>query len=156
MYWPRKVGVMPRVPFQRWNRFVKTRKQPTLNMTAKPDSKSRPPQPPRRPIAAGANADRPASRAEDWIIAIDRSDATLDISQRHRDGREATVYQIDNTPEALKKALTDGLAKHQATVKDARDHMTAGRQAGVDWQTEIPDTDPGPSGAGRRGGPPPR
>ena len=52
----------------------------------------------------------------------------------------------DVGPEALRKALDAGLARYQATTKEARTHIAQGRRQGVDWKTEIPDTDPGGRG----------
>ncbi len=68
-------------------------------MTTKTNTKTRPPQ---RQTAAPAMEPSTIASGADWIIAIDRSDATLDISQRRRDGRAASDFQIANTPEALR------------------------------------------------------
>lgn len=77
------------------------------------------------------------------------ADARLVVVQPDAFGLKGKVLAqtSDASPKALEKALDDGLAKHQATAKDAREHMAAGRRAGIDWKTEIPDTDPGPAGA---------
>jgi transposase len=68
-------------------------------MTTKNNPKTRPPQ---RQTAAPVKEAATAACAADWIIAIDRSDATLDICQRRRDGGEASDFQIANTPESLR------------------------------------------------------
>lgn len=74
----------------------------TLNMTATANIKRRPPQRPPQSVAASSNSPALASCAGDWIIGIDRSDATLDICQLRRDGGEPSDYQVANTPEALR------------------------------------------------------
>ena len=56
----------------------------------------------------------------------------------------------------IAQTLTDGFAAHRAPAKDPRAHIAEGRRLGIDWKTEIPDTDPGPGGPGGPGGPPPR
>lgn len=72
-------------------------------MTALPKTKKAAMQP---STASAAIIPPPAqdrqARGSDWIIAIDRSDATLDICQCRRDGSQRRDYQVANTPEALR------------------------------------------------------
>lgn len=53
------------------------------------------------------------------------------------------AQSVETSAEALTKALDEGLARHQATTKDAGAHLTQGHREGVEWKTEIPVTDPG-------------
>lgn len=71
-------------------------------MTAPPKPKTAAPQPPAAAATTRSPVPAAPARSGDWIIAIDRSDAALDICQRRRDGSQASDYQIANTPEALR------------------------------------------------------
>ncbi len=70
-------------------------------------------------------------------------------------GQKGTVLvELDPTSDA--KALAEGLergrAKHAPAEKDPRAHIREGHRLGVHWDTEIPDTDPGPGPGGPRRG----
>lgn len=58
---------------------------------------------PSAPPAPAAPAPSPPQHPRDWIIAIDRSDARLDIVQRRRDGTEPSTSALENTPAALRQ-----------------------------------------------------
>ena len=45
--------------------------------------------------------------------------------------------------EALLKVLREGLTRHVKPEKDQRRHVREGTRRGVDWESEIPVTDPG-------------
>ena len=70
-------------------------------------------------------------------------------------GKVLASAPLDADAARIAKTLADGLAAHRAEPKDPRRHIEEGRRRGIDWQTEIPDTDPGPGGPGGPGGPPP-
>jgi hypothetical protein len=55
---------------------------------------------------------------------------------------EVLAQAAGPSAEALGAALEKALAKHDPGSKDAREHVHAGARAGVDWETEIPVTDP--------------
>lgn len=59
-------------------------------------------------------------------------------------GQEAQVLQeltVDATAEELKSALAKTAAEFERPLKDHRRHVRAGRDEGVNWETEIPVTD---------------
>jgi hypothetical protein len=68
-------------------------------------------------------------------------------------GRKGTVLAqaTDASSAALRAALARALARHDPGHKDYRDHVHDGHVAGVEWETEIPVTDPD-----SLRGPPPR
>ncbi len=45
----------------------------------------------------------------------------------------------------LERALGAALAAHSAAEKDAREHVRAGKHAGIAWTSKLPVTDPGPA-----------
>ncbi len=51
----------------------------------------------------------------------------------------------------IEDCLARGVAGFSYKEKDPRTHIREGHRLGIDWKTEIPDTDPGPPGGG---GPP--
>lgn len=73
-------------------------------------------------------------------------------------GKVLAQTPADADAAKIAKALAEGFAAHKAAAKDPRTHIEQGRRLGVDWETEIPDTDPGPQGGGPGGpgGPPGR
>ncbi len=81
------------------------------------------------------------------------------VVQPDRYGLTASVLaQIgaDVSPKELLAVLERGIAKHRAIDKSRRDHVRQGKRDGVNWETEIPVTDPGKGpGKGPGGGPPP-
>ncbi len=68
-------------------------------------------------------------------------------------GKVLAQAPADADAAKIAKVLAEGFAAHRAAPKDPRTHIAEGRRLGVDWETEIPDTDPGPAG-GPAGGPP--
>jgi hypothetical protein len=63
-------------------------------------------------------------------------------------GKVLAQCGVDADAEALAKTLAAGLQRHVAQPKDPRTHIDEGRRLGIRWQTVIPETDPGPRGAG--------
>ena len=57
-------------------------------------------------------------------------------------GKVAARVPASADDDALAKALADACAAHRAPTKDVREHIRAGRQKGVHWETEVPVTDP--------------
>jgi hypothetical protein len=57
-------------------------------------------------------------------------------------GLKGKVLAEGNDESVLKK----GLSAFKAEAKDPRQHIEEGHRRGVNWKTEIPDTDPGPPG----------
>jgi hypothetical protein len=54
------------------------------------------------------------------------------------------------TPKDLEVNLLKGALLHKPVEKDPGAHIREGRRLGIDWKTEIPDTDPGPGAKGPR------
>ncbi|MCE9583397.1 MAG: hypothetical protein K8T20_13000 [Planctomycetes bacterium] len=50
----------------------------------------------------------------------------------------------------LETALEKAWKLHKPVEKDPQEHIREGHRIGIDWKTEIPDTDPGPGGKGPR------
>ena len=104
-----------------------------------------------RPLAwadarAGHLLYAPASTVEELkAVAGVSAKARLVVVQPDAFGLKGTVLaQTDDaSAESLAKALDDGLAKHKATTKDAREQIAEGHREGVDWKPAIPVTDPG-------------
>ena len=69
-------------------------------------------------------------------------------------GKVLAAAPLDADAERIAKTLAEGIAAHRAVQKDPRTFIQEGRRLGIDWKSEIPDTDPGPGGA-PPGGPPP-
>ena len=49
----------------------------------------------------------------------------------------------------LQRGLAEALALHAPAVKDARAHVAEGKRAGLEWEGEVPTTDPGRRPRGR-------
>ncbi len=67
-------------------------------------------------------------------------------------GLEGTVLSQGRSlrdDEALLKVLREGLSRHETPDKDERAHIREGHRRGIDWETEIPATDPGIPRPGR-------
>ncbi|MEK7468013.1 MAG: hypothetical protein AAB074_11410 [Planctomycetota bacterium] len=62
------------------------------------------------------------------------------------------LLEIDpkSAPKDLEVSLQKGASLHKPVEKDPAAHIREGRRLGIDWKTEIPDTDPGPGGKGPR------
>ncbi len=45
--------------------------------------------------------------------------------------------------EELGEALREGLSRHKPTEKNQRSHVREGERRGIDWESEVPVTDPG-------------
>ncbi len=81
-------------------------------------------------------------------IAEVAADAALVIVQPDAFGLEGKVLaQTAKTDaDSLEKALAAAMKAHAPGTKDAREHIREGRKKGVDWEGEVPVTDPhGPS-----------
>lgn len=63
-----------------------------------------------------------------------------------RFGVDGVAFAQTTGAEGLEEALVLALAKHKVVEKDTRSQVEAGHREGIDWKTEIPDTDPGPPG----------
>ena len=50
------------------------------------------------------------------------------------------------SPKDLEVNLLKGALLHKPVAKDPGAHIREGHRLGIDWKTEIPDTDPGPPG----------
>lgn len=66
------------------------------------------------------------------------------------EGKVLAEIDAKATGKELEKALLKANEKHVAPDKDPNEHIREGRRLGVEWETEIPDTDPGPGGGGPR------
>ncbi len=79
------------------------------------------------------------------IDGAEKKDGVL-VVQPDTYGMKAKVLASDagTDPEALAKALKAGAAKFVPETKDSKKHIDAGVKKGVNWKTEIPETDPGP------------
>ncbi len=56
----------------------------------------------------------------------------------------------DADAKSIETALAKALAAFTAESKDPRQHVLKGCREGIQWETEIPVTDPGPKGKGKR------
>ncbi len=71
-------------------------------------------------------------------------------------GKELAAFPANATAKELEDGLVKVRVSFTTRAKDPRRHIQEGRRLGIDWKTEIPDTDPGPGGNGgppRPGGP---
>lgn len=64
------------------------------------------------------------------------------------EGKVLAEIDAKATGKDLEKALLKANEKHVTPEKDPDAHIREGRRLGVEWETEIPDTDPGPGGRG--------
>jgi hypothetical protein len=72
-------------------------------------------------------------------------------------GKVLAFISASAPPAELEAALGKARTLFTAKPKDPQTHIREGRRQGVHWETEIPDTDPGPPGGPPPGGgPPPR
>ena len=79
-------------------------------------------------------------------------------------GKAQQIIAADASADEIAAALRDFADEFAAPAKDHHQHVRSGKEAGIDWQTEIPVTDPmanrarerGGPGKGKKGGPPPR
>ncbi|KAF0246936.1 MAG: hypothetical protein FD180_295 [Planctomycetota bacterium] len=65
-------------------------------------------------------------------------------------GKVLLEMDAKSTPKELEAGLLKGSLIHKPVEKDPGAHIREGRRLGIDWKTEIPDTDPGPGGKGPR------
>lgn len=59
-------------------------------------------------------------------------------------GLDGTVLSQARDAAGFRDALESALKKFEPIEKDPGRHIQEGRRAGVEWKTEIPDSDPGP------------
>ena len=77
--------------------------------------------------------------------------AAVVVVQPDTYGLKATLLTQATDVAKVSAALDAALKKHRSEEKDPRQHINQGRRKGVNWETEIPVTDPGiPPGGGRR------
>jgi hypothetical protein len=83
-----------------------------------------------------------------------RAEPGLLVVQPDRFGLKGTVLRqagADVAPEALAKCLREGAALHRPTEESFREHVLAGHELGVFWETLLPVTDPMEQQARERG-----
>lgn len=66
------------------------------------------------------------------------------------EGKVLAEIDATATGKDLEAALLKANEKHVVPDKDPNEHIREGHRLGVEWETEIPDTDPGPGGKGPR------
>lgn len=96
-------------------------------------------------------------------IAGVKKDAAFLVVQPGTYGQDGTVLAQASgtaTDKELAAVLARGIAAHKAPAKaNIRRHVSQGKRDGINWETEIPVTDPGKpppgGGPGGREGPPP-
>jgi hypothetical protein len=76
-------------------------------------------------------ADAPSSAG----VAVVRPDAY------GRTGQVVAFVGASGSERGLENALRTALAAHSATEKDAREHVRAGKHAGIGWTSKLPVTD---------------
>jgi len=94
---------------------------------------------------------------KDALANVEGAQATARILVVRPDvyGTQAKVLEQlpgDADAKSIERALTKALAAFTAESKDPRQHVLKGRREGIQWETEIPVTDPGPKGKGNRSG----
>jgi hypothetical protein len=95
-----------------------------------------------------------ATDKSDDVSTIDGAKPGVLVVQPDRFGQKATVLKrvgLDPAHAELIQLLRDGLAKHKTSEKSFRDHVRAGHQQGVFWETALPVTDPMERNARERG-----
>ncbi|MGI9515693.1 MAG: thioredoxin family protein [Pirellulaceae bacterium] len=68
-------------------------------------------------------------------------------------GTAQQVIAADASAEEIASVLGDFADEFEPPAKDHHQHVRSGKEAGIDWQTEIPVTDPMANRARQRGGP---
>lgn len=77
----------------------------------------------------------------------------LTVLEPNAYGTGATVLAHEKAsakPEALARALDEGRAKHDPDDKVRAQHVRTGRRSGIEWESEIPETDPEEEGSRRK------
>ena len=72
-------------------------------------------------------------------IAIEKRESGLAIAMLNRPEK---LNAVDGRMHNELSTLASALSKHAPKEKRYRDHVREGRQKGVDWETEVPVTDP--------------
>ena len=70
-------------------------------------------------------------------------------------GKAISTAPADADTKALQSTLNSTLSYQRPAPRNTREHIRAGRAQGVEWETQIPVTDPGIPPGGHRGPPPP-
>ena len=80
----------------------------------------------------------------DTLDKVDIIEMTLEAELA--DSQSGEVLDQTTKTAEVEKTLASALSKHAPAEKRSREHVREGRKKGVDWETEVPVTDPGAHG----------